>query len=220
MNEIKVMLVDDHEIVRQGMCRSFHKQENYTVIADTNSGRSAIELVSKHYPDVIIMDVGMPDLTGIETTRIILAQNPNIKVVALSVHTDSVYVTGMFKAGASGYVLKTESFQDLLRAITLVLSGRKYISPDVSGHLIDLALETRSNGNKVSPAALLTGREREVIQLVSEGHTNKAISEKLSICKKTVEVHRNSLRKKLGIQTVAELTRFAIAEGLTSPVLK
>ncbi len=217
MNKIKVMLVDDHEIVRQGIRQSFSNEDGYKVIADTNSGRSAVELASSNYPDVIIMDVCMPDLNGIEATKAILEENPNIKIVALSIYADQVYVMGMFNAGASGYVLKTESFQDLLKAIQVVLSGKRYLCPDVTDLILGLAL---NNHNKNSPSAIdsLTKREREVLQLVAEGHTNKSISETLGISKKTVDVHRNSLRKKIGIKTVAELTRFAIAEGVTLPI--
>ena len=215
MKAIKIILVDDHTMVRQGICQSFQMEKNFKVVGETDSGRSAVNLVSKYCPDIVIMDVSMPDLNGIETTKQILAENSNVKVIALSVHSEKVYVMGMLNAGASGYLLKSCSFKELYHAIRIVLSGKMYLCPDVTHLVIKSSLESI---HKQDPSGLsvLSRREREVLQLVSEGHKNNAIAEKLNIGLKTVETHRTNLRKKLGIHSVAELTKFAIIEGMTS----
>jgi len=215
MKEIKIILVDDHTMVRQGICQSFQMEKNFKVVGETDSGRSAVNLVSKYCPDIVIMDVSMPDLNGIETTKQILADNSNVKVIALSVHSEKVYVMGMLNAGASGYLLKSCSFKELYKAISIVLSGKMYLCTDVTHLVIKSSLESVHNQ---SPSALsvLSRGEREVLQLISEGHKNNVIAEKLNIGLKTVETHRLNQKKKLDIHSVAGLTKFAISEGITS----
>jgi len=215
MEKIKIILVDDHTIVRQGISQALQLEKNFEVIGEADSGRFAVQLILKYCPDIVIMDVSMPDLNGIETTKQILAGNSNIKVIALSMHSAKVYVMGMLNAGASAYLLKTCSFKELGHAINIVLSGKTYLCPDVTHLVINNSLDS-IRGQKSSPLYLLSPREREVLQLIAEGYPNKGIAEKLNISKKTVDAHRASLKKKLDIHSTAELTKFSIAEGITS----
>ena len=214
--KIKIIIVDDHMIVRHGLCQSFSMEDNFEVIAEADSGRSAVSLALWHCPDIVIMDVSMPDLNGIETTKIILANNSNIKVVALTMHAEKVYVMGMLNAGASGYVLKSSSFKELLKCINMVLSGEMFFCQEVS-LLIAGKNDRPVKGKRVSVFSLLSRKEREVLQLIAEGHKSNEIAEKLYISVRTVDVHRVNLKKKLNINNVAELTKFAISEGITSP---
>ena len=214
--KIKIIIVDDHMIVRHGLCQSFSMEDNFEVIAEADSGRSAVSLALWHCPDIVIMDVSMPDLNGIETTKIILANNSNIKVVALTMHAEKVYVMGMLNAGASGYILKSSSFKELLKCIKTVLSGEIFFCQEVS-RLIAGKNDRPVKDIRVSVFSLLSRKERQVLQLVAEGHKSNEIAEKLYISVRTVDVHRVNLKKKLNINNVAELTKFAISEGITSP---
>ena len=214
--KIKIMIVDDHTIVRHGLCQSFSMEDNFEVIAEADSGRSAVSLALWHCPDIVIMDVSMPDLNGIETTKIILANNSNIKVVALTMHAEKVYVMGMLNAGASGYILKSSSFKELLKCIKTVLSGEIFFCQEVS-RLIAGKNDRPVKDIRVSVFSLLSRKEREVLQLIAEGHKSNEIAKKLYISVRTVDVHRINLKKKLNINNVAELTKFAISEGITSP---
>ena len=214
--KIKIIIVDDHTIVRHGICQSFSMEDNFEVIAEADSGRSAVSLALWHCPDIVIMDVSMPDLNGIETTKIILANNSNIKVVALTMHAEKVYVMGMLNAGASGYVLKSSSFKELLKCINIVLSGEMFFCQEVS-LLIAGKNDRPVKDIRVSVFSLLSRKEREVLQLIAEGHKSNEIAKKLYISVRTVDVHRVNLKKKLNINNVAELTKFAISEGITSP---
>ena len=218
MKKIKILLVDDHTILRYGILQSFRKENNFEVIGETDSGRSAINFVSTHCPDIILMDVSMPDLNGMETTRQILASTSDIKIIALSMHSEKIYVMGMLNAGASGYLLKSCSFSELLKAIYIVLSGKKYLSSEIAHLATAKSLNSIRNQN-ISVLSMLSKREREVLQLIAEGHKSKIIAEKLNISRKTVDVHRANLKKKLDIHNTAELTKFAIDKGITSLVL-
>ena len=218
MKKIKILLVDDHTILRYGILQSFRKENNFEVIGETDSGRSAINFVSTHCPDIILMDVSMPDLNGMETTRQILASTSDIKIIALSMHSEKIYVMGMLNAGASGYLLKSCSFSELLKAIYIVLSGKKYLSSEIAHLATADSLNSIRNQN-ISALSMLSKREREVLQLIAEGHKSKIIAEKLNISRKTVDVHRANLKKKLDIHNTAELTKFAIDKGITSLVL-
>ncbi|WP_299983548.1 response regulator transcription factor [Desulfobacula sp.] len=214
--KIKIIIVDDHTIVRHGISQSFSMEDNFEVIAEADSGRSAISLALLHRPDIVIMDVSMPDLNGIETTQKILANNSNIKVIALTMHAEKVYVMGMLNAGASGYLLKSSSFKELLKCIKMVLSGEMFFCQEVS-RLIAGKNGRPVKDKRVSVFSLLSKKERQVLQLIAEGHKSKEIAEKLYISVRTVDVHRIHLKKKLNINNVAELTKFAISEGITSP---
>lgn len=215
MSIIKILLADDHTIFQHGLEKSLISDKAFTVIAKANSGKSAIALAEKYTPDLVIIDVSMPDINGMEATRQILLNNSNIKILALTMHSERIYVLGMLHAGASGYLLKSCSFNELLTAIHRVLSGKLILCPEIK-HLLTETEFAASARRKLSVPSLISQREREVLQLIAEGNTNKSISEKLNISIKTVDVHRNNLKKKLDIHSIAGLTKFAINEGLTS----
>jgi two-component system response regulator NreC len=212
---IRILLADDHKITRQGLRSLLEKQHDMEVIAETEEGRTAVRLVRELLPDVVIMDVTMPDLNGIEATRQIVGEFPDVKVIALSMHSDSLFVTEMLRSGASAYLLKDCAFEELARAIRTVTAGKTYLSPSISGVVVDDYLHRLSKAD-FSDSRILTDREREVLQLMAEGKSTKQIALKLHISVKTVETHRRQMMDKLDIHTVAELTKYAIRKGLTS----
>ena len=212
---IKVLLVDDHAIIREGLRSLLEKQPDLEVVADADDGRRAIELVRELSPDVVIMDVTMPRLGGIEATRQITGEFPAVKVIALSIHSRRRFVADMLSAGASGYILKECLFDELVQAIRAVSEGGRYLSPRITDVVVDDYVKRLSSGDE-SPLRSLTGREREVLQLVAEGKSTKEISMELHVSTKTIEANRRQIMEKLDIQSVAELTKYAIREGLTS----
>ncbi|MDD9302916.1 MAG: response regulator transcription factor [Desulfobacter sp.] len=213
MNKIKVLVVDDHEVVRDGLSNSLEAQKEFTVVVRANSGKVALDLVTACKPDLVIMDVTMPDMNGIEATRQILSLLPKVKIVALTMHSAKPYVLGMLNAGDAGYLLKTASFEEVLKALKIILGGTTFLSPEITHMVVEYA--KNREWEVVDTLALLSAREREVLQLISEGHTSKTISKKMGTSSKTVDVHRNNIKKKLNIHTIAGLTKFAIAKGLT-----
>jgi len=212
---IRILLADDHKITRQGLRSLLEKQADLQVVAEAEQGRAAVSLVKELVPDVVIMDVSMPDLNGVEATRQIVAECPRAKVIALSMHSDSLYVTEMLKSGAAGYLLKDCAFDELARAIRTVVAGKTYLSPSISGVVVDDYLQRLSKADFTN-SEVLTGREREVLQLLAEGKSTKQIALKLHISAKTVETHRRQMMDKLDIHSVAELTKYAIRKGFTS----
>ncbi len=212
---IKIIIADDHQIVRQGLSTLLAKEPDMEVVAQAENGRKVVQLAKELVPHIIIMDVNMPDLNGIEATRQILHSSPGIKVIALSMHTDRRFVVNMLKAGASGYLLKDCAFEELSNAIRLVMANKTYLSPGVSDIVIKDYVQGLSAPGS-SAFSVLTNREREVLQLMAEGRTTSQIAEHLHISVKTVETHRQQVMHKLGIHSVAELTKYAIREGLTS----
>jgi DNA-binding NarL/FixJ family response regulator len=212
---IKVLIADDHQIVRESLRALLEKEPGITVVGVAEEGRTALRLARELVPDVIIMDVAMPDLNGIEATRQVVAEFPEIKVIALSMHNDRRFVLNMLKAGARGYLLKDCASQHLIKAIHLVSSNKTYISHEIADLVVKDYLATTSPVEG-SSAELLTAREREVLQLIVEGKTNSKIAEALKVSIKTVESHRHTIMLKLDIKSIAELTKFAIREGLTS----
>ena len=211
---IKVLLVDDHQIVREGLRVMLEKEHDITIVGEAEDGRRAEQLAQELVPDVIIMDVAMPDLNGIEATRQITAKLSGVKIIALSMHNDRRFVLNMLKAGAAGYILKDDAFQSLSKAIRTVMSNKSYLSHQISD-MLDNHGFTSSHGTKSTDGELLSSREREVLQLVAEGKTSNQIAEKLHISAKTVETHRQQVMLKLNIKNVAELTKYAIRVGLT-----
>ena len=212
---IRILLADDHKITRQGLRSLLDKQQDMEVVAEAEDGRTAVRLVGELSPNVVIMDVTMPDLNGVEATRQIVGQSPDVKIIALSMHSDTLFVTEMLRSGASGYLLKDCAFEELARAIHAVVAGKTYLSPSVSGVVVDDYLHRLSKAD-FSDSQVLTDREREVLQLLAEGKSTKQIALKLHISVKTVETHRRQMMNKLDIHTVAELTKYAIRKGLTS----
>jgi DNA-binding NarL/FixJ family response regulator len=212
---IKILLADDHKIVRDGLRSLIESHTDMGIVAEAENGRTAVELAQKLSPDVVVMDISMPDLNGIEATRQIISARPEVKVIALSMHSDKRFVVGMFQAGASGFLLKDCAFEELASAIVSVTTNQKYLSPHVAGVMIDDYLQ-RFPPEDDSVSSALTKREREVLQLLAEGWSTKQIASHLSVSVKTVETHRRQIMKKLNVHSIAELTKYAIREGLTS----
>lgn len=212
---VKVLIADDHQIVRESLRALLEKEPGITVVGEAKEGRTALRLARELLPDVIIMDVVMPDLNGIEATRQVVAEFPEIKVIALSMHNDRRFVLNMLKAGARGYLLKDCASQHLIKAIRLVSANKTYISHEIADLVVKDYLATTSSVEGLS-VELLTPREIEVLQLIVEGKTNSKIAEVLKVSIKTVESHRHTIMLKLDIKSIAELTKFAIREGLTS----
>ncbi len=213
---IKILIVDDHTIVRHGLSRSIQQQEDMEVVGQASDGRGAVELTRKLSPNVVLMDVSMPYLNGIEATREIIRESPATRVVALSMHSAKRFVREMFRAGASGYLLKDCEFEELVQTIRLISEGQTYISPSISRIVVE-NYARKPQEDKESAFSVLTQREREVLQLMAEGNSTKQIAMRLFISPKTVEAHRLRIMNKLDIDNVALLTKYAIQEGLTPP---
>jgi DNA-binding NarL/FixJ family response regulator len=220
MNNIstKIIIADDHRMMREGLRSMLEKHSGLKTVAESGNGRDTVKLVQELLPDVVIMDVSMPDLNGIEATRQIKKDLPGVKVIGLSMHSDGRFVTEMLKAGASGYLLKHCAFEELEHAINAVLANRIYLSPEITGVVLEDYIHNAQNGSKNGKSLnnSLTGREREVLQLLAEGKTTKDIAAHLNLSIKTVETHRQNIMGKTNMHTIAELTKYAIVEGLTT----
>ena len=210
---IKILLADDHTIIRQGLRSLLDKESDIEVVAEAADGRIAIQLVKKHLPDIVIMDVTMPNLNGVNATRQITSNFPQVKVIALSIHSNKRFVTDMLKAGASGYILKECLFDEFVQAIRAVAGGISYLSPKITGMVVSDYVE-RLLANYSKP--VLSQREHEVLQLLAEGKSTKKIALELHVSPKTIEANRRQIMEKLNIHSIAELTKYAIREGLTS----
>jgi len=212
---IKILLVDDHEIMCDGLKRLLGEQPDMEVVAIANDGRNALKLALEFEPNVVIMDITMPNLNGIDATRQIIAELPNVKVLVLSMHSDKRFVSKMLQVGASGYVLKECALKELVEAIHAVVTNRRYLSSKVAEIVTEEYIRQLPEADS-SPHCTLTAREREVLQLMAEGKTTKKIASCLYLSVKTVEVHRKNIMDKLNIHNVAGLIKYAIREGLTS----
>lgn len=210
---VRILLADDHKIFRQGLRTMLEEEADLSVVGDADSGRAALEQVAALHPDVVVMDVSLPDASGIEVTRRMVGDSPKTRVIALSMHVEHKFVAEMLKAGASGYLCKKCEAGELLNAIKVVHAGQTYISPDVCGDLIDQYVRAPSS-ESVSALGSLTSREREILLLLVKGMSIKMIAAELSVSIKTVHVHRERLMEKLKVQSIAGLTKFAIREGL------
>lgn len=212
---IRVLLADDHKIFRDGLRTLIEKEAGMEVVAEAENGRKAVKLAEKLSPNVVIMDVSMPDLNGIEASRKIIAGTSNVKVIALSMHSDRRFVLGMLEAGASAYLLKDCAFAELVSAIRQVVAGNTYLSPKIADVVVKGYLNKVSD-TSLSTRTILTSREREILQLLAEGLSAKEIAAHLNLSIKTIETHRRNVMEKLEIHTIAELTKYAIREGLVA----
>lgn len=206
-----IILVEDHEVLRDGIRSLIEATDDFEIVAEAADGVTAVELVERHRPDIVLMDIWLPRLSGIEATRKI-AQGNRTRVLILSQHASWSYVEEALKAGAAGYLVKTASGFQLLTALRAVRAGQSYLSPDIAGRVVDALVGPARNSG--SPTGVLSGREREVLQLIGEGLSTKEIADSLGVSARTVEAHRASVMQKLDIHKVAGLVRFAIREGL------
>ena len=214
MTPIRIVLADDHDVVRAGIRGTLVKQTNIEVVGEASNGREALQMARDLRPNMIVMDIAMPELNGLEATRQIVAAEVDVKVLILSMHSSRQFVSEVLKAGASGYLLKNNALRELPIAINAVANGKVYLSPGVAELVVEDYVRHVPATGKVA-FATLSAREREVLQLLAEGKTSKEIANSLSVSVKTVESHRSQIMDKLGIRTVAELTKFAVREGLT-----
>jgi two-component system response regulator NreC len=216
MKRIRVVVADDHTIVRQGLLALLNEQQDIEVVAEAEDGRDALKKVEKFLPDILILDVGMPRLNGLEAARQIKRQNQTVKILMLTMHSDEEYIFETLKAGASGYLLKDAAATELITAIHSIHSGQSYLSPSVSHRVIENYIRRSDppNNEDTGSHKLLTEREREVLQLVAEGKTNREIADILNISIKTVDNHRTNLMNKLDIHDRAGIVRYAIRKGI------
>jgi two-component system NarL family response regulator len=212
---IRILLVDDHQMMRDGLRSILDLEDGLDVVGEAGNGYEAVEKAEALRPSVVVMDIGMKDLNGVEATRQIMAQNPQAKVIALSTHSDESYVLSMLEAGASGYVLKDAAVEEMRLAIRAVVGGRHYLSPGITGTVVASRVRGPAQDG-ASVSSRLGARERQILQLLAEGHTSSEIARKLHVATSTVDSHRRNIMRKLGLHSVAELTKFAIREGLTS----
>ncbi|MBN2124997.1 MAG: response regulator transcription factor [Deltaproteobacteria bacterium] len=211
---IRILLADDHKIMREGLINMISTAEGMEVVGQANSGREAVELARNLRPDVVVMDVSMPDLNGIDAARRIKKESQDTRIVALSMHSDKRFVSGMIRAGASAYLLKECAFEELIWAIRAVVKDQIYLTPGAATLMIEELL-VKAPEKRTGSGSSLTPREREVLQLIAEGQSTKEISEKLGVSSKTIDSHRHRIMEKVHAGSVAELTKFAIKEGLT-----
>jgi len=222
VSDIRVILADDHALVRAGIHSLLESLDGIDVIAEASDGREAIELIQQHQPDVVLMDISMSGLNGLEAAAYVVKEFPGVKVIMLSMHANEEYVLQALRAGASGYLLKNAGILELELAVKSVARGEIYLSPPISKHIIsDYVLRVGGEldknllgGRDLDP---LTLRQREILQLIAEGHTTQDIAQKLNISIKTVETHRMQIMERLDIHDVAGLVRYAIRIGLISP---
>jgi two-component system response regulator NreC len=209
MKKTRILLADDHAVVRQGFKMILSAQSDMEIVGEAANGREAVELAERIRPDIVVMDVAMPELNGIEATRRLVNALTHIRVIALSMHKDSVYVREILRAGARGYLLKDSGAEDLVRAIRAVARGESWLSPSVSNAVLDDYRKHVTN-----PIDLLSSREREVLQMLAEGKTNKEIAGVLNLSVYTVDAHRGRIMEKLNLHSINELVRFAVRNGL------
>lgn len=210
---VRILLADDHQLFREALRVMLEKERGIEIVAEAGDGLAVVTLAQQHQPDVVCMDISMPGMNGIETTRRLLGINPSIKVIALSAFSEQRYIQEMMTAGAQAYITKAAAGEQLLRAIQSVLNGQKYLCPEAAGSM-SRALASRPDASP-SGSVVLGVRERQVLQLVAEGHTSVEIAGHLKMAPSTVEVHRRNIMRKLDLHSVADLTKYAIRNGLT-----
>lgn len=213
---VRVLLVDDHALVRHGLRRILEDEPDLAVVGEAGTGEEAISLAVGVRPDVIVLDMAMPDINGLQAAREILKQRPGSRILILSMYSDEQYVRNALDAGVHGYILKGSLATDMVRAVRAVANGQQYLSPELSGHLIR-ALQTRSTQNEPDPYDRLTPREKQVLQLIAQGKSNKEIAVLLDLSVNTVAVHRTNLMNTLQLHKAAELVLYAVKKGLVIP---
>lgn len=212
----RILLVDDHRIMREGLMSLMANEPDLEVVGDASDGRQAVQLAKRLKPDLVVMDISMPGLSGIEATRQILDEVAQARVLALSMHSDPRFVAGALEAGAHGYMIKDCTSQELLECIRTVAGGGTYLSPQVAEVVVKGFVRRLGEETGTPPASVLTPREREVLQLLVEGHTVKAIAERIHLGVKTVETHRRNIMEKLGLKNMVDLIKYAMREGVVS----
>jgi RNA polymerase sigma factor (sigma-70 family) len=214
MGQIRILLADDHTIIRSGLRLLLEQQPDFKVVAEAGDGREAVELVSRHHPEVTVLDIGMPQLNGIEATQQIVSREPRTQVVILSMHSDEGYVLRALKAGARAYILKNSADADLIRAVRSVSEGKSFFSPVISKMLLEDYIRQIRDKEVEDSYDLLTPREREILQLLAEGKTNKEVAKILNLSLYTVETHRGNILEKLNLHGVPELILYAVRKGI------
>jgi len=212
---IAILLAEDHQIVRQGVRALLNPVEDFLLVGEAGDGQEALKMLEQQQPDILVLDLMLPGLNGLEVARQTKKRSPRTQIVVLSMHTSEAYVAEAFRAGATAYVLKQSSAGELVRAIREAMNGRRFLSAPLSERSIE-AYERELTTDAPSSLKTLTPREREVVQLVAEGHTSAVIANQLGISPRTVEMHRHNLMQKLGLRTPADLIRYAIQQGLVS----
>ena len=210
--KLNIVLADDHQMFRHALRALLEKEPHLNIVAEAADGEALLRIIGEQAVDIVCIDIGMPGMNGIEATRRLLALRPDIRVIGLSAYADRQFVIDLLNAGALGYVTKAEASDELLRAIHNVRQGRTYLCPDVAGAV---ASALRFDTDLRTGTHPLTARERQVLQLIAEGHTSARIAERLHVAPSTVEVHRRNIMRKLGLHNVAELTRYAIHSGIS-----
>jgi DNA-binding NarL/FixJ family response regulator len=214
MKKVKLLVADDHKIFRQGIKKLLEEESDLQVVGEAADGREAIKKATELKPDVILMDIAMANLNGLQATRQIKKVLPDTKVIMVTMHKNEEYVLQSFQAGASGYILKEGAVEELVSAIRTIHQDKSFLSPTISKTLIDAYLRKMETGKTETPFDLLTDREREVLQLIAEGYTNREVAKALFISVKTVEAHRAHIMQKLNIHDIAKLVKYAIQKGL------
>jgi two-component system, NarL family, nitrate/nitrite response regulator NarL len=212
-DKIKVFLVDDHHIVRSGIRSELSKNENISILGEASSGKDALEKLEKMIPDVILMDISMPEMNGLKATELIKKKMPNVKIIALTMHDNKNYVAELIRLGASGYIMKDSSPEELIKAIESVYNDILYFSPKINVDLIKSTPRT-PRASKAHLPGSLTPREESILRFLVNGLSNKEIAKELAISVRTVETHREHINRKLNMKSLAELTKYAIAEGI------
>lgn len=216
MRKLRIVIADDHEIVRRGLREVLQQESDWVVVAEASNGREAVRKVEEHHPDVVIIDLSMPEMNGLTATKQILHAHPKTEVVLLTMHDTEQAISEVLQTGARGYVLKSDAGRDLVTAVRAVANHTPYFTP----HVADLVLKGYLNGGKSiqtgAQKAQLTIREREIVQLLAEGRTNKEVASKLFISIKTAEAHRVNINRKLGLNSVSDLVRYAVRNGIVA----
>jgi len=216
MKKVRILLADDHTVMRAGLRALLERQPNLEVVGEAENGRQTVELASSHVPDVVVMDIAMPNLNGVEATRRMVSKQPTISVVILSMYSDESYVMRALEAGARAYLLKDSAVTDLIRAIEAVSQGKSFFSPRISRILAEEYVHALKQKGVADSYELLTSREREILQLLAEGKTNKEVATSLNISVYTAETHRGNILQKLNLHSSAELVLYAVRKGIIS----